>query len=126
MMWGVAAIGFFSGIISGMGIGGGTILIPALLFLTEVNQQQAQGVNLIYFIPTAVVALITHHKNGTLDLKTAKPLALLGLAGPAAGAFLAVSLESEILKKLFGGFLLLMGLSEIFKKKKGEDTHAKG
>ena len=126
MMWGVAAIGFFSGIISGMGIGGGTILIPALLFLTEVNQQQAQGVNLIYFIPTAVVALITHHKNGTLDLKTAKPLALLGLAGAAAGAFLAVSLESEILKKLFGGFLLLMGLSEIFKKKKGEDTHAKG
>ena len=95
MMWGVAAIGFFSGIISGMGIGGGTILI-------------------------------THHKNGTLDLKTAKPLALLGLAGAAAGAFLAVSLESEILKKLFGGFLLLMGLSEIFKKKKGEDTHAKG
>lgn len=81
MMWGVAAIGFFSGIISGMGIGGGTILIPALLFLTEVNQQQAQGVNLIYFIPTAVVALITHRKNGTLDLKTAKPLALLGLAG---------------------------------------------
>ena len=125
MMWGVAAIGFFSGIISGMGIGGGTILIPALLFLTEVNQQQAQGVNLIYFIPTAVVALITHRKNGTLDLKTAKPLALLGLAGAAAGAFLAVSLESEILKKLFGGFLLLMGLSEFFKKKKGEDTHAK-
>lgn len=121
----IAAIGFFSGIISGMGIGGGTILIPALLFLTEVNQQQAQGVNLIYFIPTAVVALITHRKNGTLDLKTAKPLALLGLAGAAAGAFLAVSLESEILKKLFGGFLLLMGLSEIFKKKKGEDTHAK-
>ena len=40
MMWGVAAIGFFSGIISGMGIGGGTILIPALLFLTEVNQRQ--------------------------------------------------------------------------------------
>ena len=68
MMWGVAAIGFFSGIISGMGIGGGTILIPALLFLTEVNQQQAQGVNLIYFIPTAVVALIAHRRIGTLRL----------------------------------------------------------
>ena len=90
-----------------------------------IEDAAAQGVNLIYFIPTAVVALITHRKNGTLDLKTAKPLALLGLAGAAAGAFLAVSLESEILKKLFGGFLLLMGLSEIFKKKKGEDTHAK-
>ncbi|MBQ7759167.1 sulfite exporter TauE/SafE family protein [Anaerotignum sp.] len=126
MMWGVAAIGFFSGIISGMGIGGGTILIPALLFLTEIDQQQAQGVNLIYFIPTAITALITHQKKGNLDWKTAKPLALMGLAGAAAGAFLAVSLESEILKKIFGGFLFLMGLSEIFKKKKGGNKDAKG
>ena len=126
MMWGVAAIGFFSGIISGMGIGGGTILIPALLFLTEIDQQQAQGVNLIYFIPTAITALITHQKKGNLDWTTAKPLALMGLAGAAAGAFLAVSLESEILKKIFGGFLFLMGLSEIFKKKKGGNKDAKG
>ena len=124
MMWGVAAIGFFSGIISGMGIGGGTILIPALLFLTDITQQQAQGVNLIYFIPTAITALITHQKKGNLDWKTAKPLAILGLLGAAAGAFLAVSLESEVLKKVFGGFLFLMGLSEIFKKKKGEKKHA--
>ncbi len=124
MMW-VALVGFCSGIISGMGIGGGTILIPALLFLTDITQQQAQGVNLIYFIPTAVTALITHQKKGNLDWKTAKPIALLGLAGAAAGAFLAVSLESDLLRKIFGGFLFLMGLSEIFKKKeKGEKNHA--
>ena len=124
MMW-VALVGFCSGIISGMGIGGGTILIPALLFLTEIDQQQAQGVNLIYFIPTAITALITHQKKGNLDWKTAKPIALLGLAGAAAGAFLAVSLESEILRKIFGGFLFLMGLSEIFtRKKKGDDKNA--
>ncbi|MBQ3614741.1 MAG: sulfite exporter TauE/SafE family protein [Anaerotignum sp.] len=121
-MW-VALVGFCSGIISGMGIGGGTILIPALLFFTDITQQQAQGVNLIYFIPTAITALITHQKKGTLDWKTAKPLAILGLAGAAAGAFLAVSLESEVLRKIFGGFLFLMGLSEIFKKKK-EKKHA--
>lgn len=129
MMWGVAAIGFFSGIISGMGIGGGTILIPALLFLTGIDQHQAQGVNLIYFIPTAITALITHQKKGNLSWETAKPLALMGLAGAAAGAFLAVSLESEILKRIFGGFLFLMGLSEIFKKKKtgkGESQNGKG
>ena len=125
MMW-VALVGFCSGIISGMGIGGGTILIPALLFLTEIDQQQAQGVNLIYFIPTAITALITHQKKGNLAWKTAKPIALLGLAGAAAGAFLAVSLESEFLRKIFGGFLFLMGLSEIFKKekRKGEKNHA--
>lgn len=125
MIW-AAAVGFCSGIISGMGIGGGTILIPALLFLTELNQQQAQGVNLIYFIPTAITALITHQKKGNLDWKTAKPLALMGLAGAAAGAFLAVSLESQFLRKCFGGFLFLMGLSEVCKKKekKGDDTDA--
>lgn len=123
MMW-VALVGFCAGIISGMGIGGGTILIPALLFLTDITQQQAQGVNLIYFIPTAITALITHQKKGNLDWKTAKPLAVLGLAGAVAGAFLAVSLESELLRKIFGGFLFLMGLSEIFKKKKGEKNNA--
>ena len=128
MMWSVALIGFCSGIISGMGIGGGTILIPALLFLTEVNQHQAQGVNLIYFVPTAITALLTHQKQGNLSWHIAKPLALMGLAGAAAGAFLAVSLESAFLQKIFGGFLFLMGLSEIFKKKKdkGEDQNGKG
>ena len=120
MMW-VVLIGFFSGIISGMGIGGGTILIPALLFLTEITRQQAQGVNLVYFVPTAITALITHQKKGDLDWKTAKPIALSGLAGAAAGAFLAVSLGSGLLRKLFGGFLFLMGLSEIFKTRKKED-----
>ena len=123
MMW-VALVGFCSGIISGMGIGGGTILIPALLFFTDITQQQAQGVNLIYFVPTAITALITHQKKGNLDWKTARPLAVLGLAGAAAGAFLAVSLESEILRWFFGGFLFLMGLSEMFKKKKGDDKNA--
>ena len=123
MMW-VALVGFCSGIISGMGIGGGTILIPALLFFTDITQQQAQGVNLIYFVPTAITALITHQKKGNLDWKTARPLAVLGLAGAAAGAFLAVSLESEILRRIFGGFLFLRGLSEIFKKKKGDDKNA--
>ena len=58
MIW-IIVIGIVSGMISGMGIGGGTILIPALLFLQDMNQQQAQGINLIYFIPTAVIALIT-------------------------------------------------------------------
>ena len=66
MIW-VIVIGIVSGMISGMGIGGGTILIPALLFLQDMNQQQAQGINLIYFIPTAVIALITHIKNKNIE-----------------------------------------------------------
>lgn len=126
-MWaGVLAVGFFSGIISGMGIGGGTILIPALLLLTDINQHQAQGVNLVYFIPTALTALAAHQKAGNIEWKTARPLALAGLAGAAAGALLAVSLKASLLRRAFGAFLLLMGLSEVFKKKgKGGGAHGK-
>jgi uncharacterized membrane protein YfcA len=119
MIW-VVVIGFFSGIISGMGIGGGTILIPALILILELDQHQAQGVNLIYFVPTAVVALITHTKNKNVLWKTARPLALFGLGGAAAGSFLAVSMDADLLRKIFGGFLFLMGMSEVFKKKKQE------
>lgn len=132
MMWGVALIGFCAGIISGMGIGGGTILIPALLFLVEISQHQAQGINLLYFIPTALVALFIHRKAGNLSGKVAKPLVLFGLVGAAAGAWLAVSLESALLRKLFGGFLFLMGVSELCKKdgqknsKKGGNLNGKG
>ncbi len=116
MIW-VVIIGFASGIISGMGIGGGTILIPALLFLQDMNQQQAQGINLIYFVPTAIIALITHSKNGNIEKKTAKALIIPGLLGAIGGAFLAVYLKAEILRKCFGGFLFLMGLTEVFRKK---------
>lgn len=117
MIW-VVVIGFFSGIISGMGIGGGTLLIPALILILGIDQHQAQGVNLIYFLPTAMTALVTHQKKHNILWETTKPLALFGLAGAAVGAFLAVSLEAELLRKAFGGFLFLMGLSELFKKKK--------
>lgn len=116
MIW-VVVIGALAGIISGMGIGGGTILIPALLFLQDMNQQQAQGINLIYFVPTAIIALITHNKNGNIEKKTAKALVVPGLLGAVAGSFLAVHLDAVILRKCFGGFLFLMGLSEVLKKK---------
>ena len=125
MIW-VAVIGFVAGIISGMGIGGGTILIPALLFLQDINQQQAQGINLLYFVPTAVIALITHIKNKNIETKVVKPIVWIGLLGAAAGAFLAVKMEADLLRKFFGGFLLLMGLSEVFhkqKNKKGEHKY---
>lgn len=58
-------IGFLSGIISGMGIGGGAILIPALILTYGIEQKLAQGINLVYFLPTAVIALIVHIKKKT-------------------------------------------------------------
>lgn len=108
--------GFASGIISGMGIGGGTILIPALSIFLATEQHIAQGVNLLYFIPTALVALWVHIKNKAINYKIAIPIVLLGIAGAVGGSLLALILHSALLKKLFGGFLFLMGIYEICKK----------
>lgn len=111
-------IGLLSGVVSGMGIGGGTILIPALTIFSDVNQQVAQGVNLIYFIPTATASLIVHFKNKAVDVKTALYIAVPGVFGAAAGAIIAGYISPGILRKIFGVFLFFMGIYEIFKKKK--------
>lgn len=110
-----AIIGLFSGVISGMGIGGGAILIPALILLTNMTQQSAQGINLLYFLPTAVAALIIHCKNKAVEWKCALIIGMSGVIAALLGAWIAVGLKSELLQKLFGGFLLLTGIYEIYK-----------
>lgn len=117
-----ALLGFFSGVISGMGIGGGVILIPALSFFTDWSQQQAQAANLLFFLPTACVALFKHKKEGNVEGDVVKRLVFWGLAGSALGAFLAVGFDGELLRKLFGGFLAVMGLLEIFQAKKQQNS----
>lgn len=118
-------IGLASGIISGMGIGGGAILIPALVFLFMLDQHAAQGVNLLFFIPTAIIALVIHARNRKLDFRTAWPIIAGGLVGAFIGSQLAVSLEGKVLRKWFGIFLLLLGLYEILRKSKEKDMTEK-
>lgn len=105
-------IGLFFGIISGMGIGGGTVLIPALVFLAGLSQHAAQGINLVAFFPTAILAIFLHVKNGYIKYRMAIYLFLAGAIGAFLGAELAVITSSEILKRLFGIFLLVMGIYE--------------
>ncbi len=107
-------IGFVSGIISGMGIGGGAILIPALILLEGINQQTAQGVNLLYFLPTAIISLIVHIKNKNVEIKTALILGGSGVVGAIGGSLFAVQLSGTLLRKLFGFFLLLIGVYEVY------------
>ncbi len=118
MIIGMVIIGFLSGIISGMGIGGGTILIPALSIFFNYEQHTAQNFNLIYFIPTAIIALFTHAKSGNIEKTVLWKIVLFGLIGAGIGAFAAINMEADILRKCFGGFLLIMGILEIFKKEK--------
>ena len=111
----VAIIGFFAGIIGGMGMGGGTILIPALILFAHIDPKIAQSINLLSSIPMAIFALIIHIKNKNVILKLVIPIALFGILGSIVGAFLANYLSSEILKKAFGIFLFVVGCFEIKK-----------
>lgn len=109
--------GLAAGLLTGAGIGGGTLLLVYLTNFGGMAQRQAQGVNLLYFLITAPPALWGHLKNGLVD----KPLALrAGAAGAAAAglaAWLTAGLDPGLLRKAFGAFTVLVGLREVFCKK---------
>ena len=109
-------VGLFSGVISGMGIGRGALLIPAVVFFCGFSQQEAQLVNLVYFIPTAISALFMHKKNGNIEVSVIKPLVIYGVLGAILGSFIASAIDDFILRKLFGAFIGIMGIMEILKK----------
>lgn len=111
-------VGLISGVIGGMGIGGGTILIPSLIFLTSLKQQIVQSINLISFVPVSIVALVVHYRNKNILFKISCPLIFFGIFGTYIGSKLALNLPSILLRKWFGVFLLVMGLYEIFFKDK--------
>ena len=98
----VILIGLVAGIISGMGIGGGAILIPALVLFVKPEQHVAQSVNLLFFIPTAIVALVIHIRHKKINFKTGIPILIFGLAGAIIGSNIALSINGEILRKIFG------------------------
>ena len=111
-----AAVGFGTGIVSAFGIGGGTLLLLVMTLFLGVEGPVARCINLLYFLPTAVCALIFHAKHRQICWKAVVPAALAGCAAAVPGALLAASLEMELLRKLFGGFLIAVGLVEIFCK----------
>lgn len=108
-------IGFFAGIIGGMGMGGGTILIPALILLAGIDPRIAQSVNLLSSIPMTIIALFIHIKNKNVVLKLVIPIALFGVLGAVCGSFVANYISPQILKRVFGLFLLIVGSIEIKK-----------
>ena len=105
--------GVVSGIISGMGIGGGIILIPVLTIFLGFDQKVAQGITLLYFIPTAIFALIVHIKNKTIDFKIAAKVASTGIISAAIGAYCTKYFSTPMLSKIFAVFLLSVGICQI-------------
>lgn len=109
-----AIIGLISGIVSGTGMGGGTILIFLLSFLLGVEQHVAQATNLIFFIPTSIVAIIVNIKNKNIDIKLAIIISIFGILGAIWGANISIHTDVNLLKKFFGAFLAVIAMHEIY------------
>lgn len=111
-------LGLFAGTISGVvGIGGGVIIVPALLFLFGFTQQQAQGTTLALLIPPiGFLAAYTYFKNGLVDIKAAVFICAGFFIGGFIGSKIAVNLSNEILHKIFGGIIIIIGIYMLLKK----------
>ena len=115
-------ISCLSGIFAGMGMGGGTILIPLLSLFFTVGQHTAQAVNLIAFIPMSIVALVIHFKNKLVRFEKTLLIILPGIATCIIGCYISRLITGDLLKRCFGGFLIVLSIYQFITQiKKKED-----
>ena len=112
-----ALAGFLAGIPGGMGMGGGTVLIPILIVFLSIPQHVAQAVNLITFIPMAIVVLIFHFKNKLVKIKDLVWLIIPAVIFAVGSSLLATIIEGDLLKRIFGGFLIALSVVQFFSQK---------
>ena len=113
--------GLGASVISAWGVGGGTLLLLVMTLFLGVDQRTAQGVNLLFFLPTAASALICHTKGGYLDKPTLKAAVPAAVIAALIGAWISNAVDVEVLRKPFGVYLLLSGISLVWPKKKKAD-----
>lgn len=113
---GLLLLGLFAGVLSSMvGIGGGIVIVPALVMLFAINQKLAQGTSLVMLLPPiGILAVVNYYKAGYVDFKIAGILIIAFIAGSYFGSKLALNLEETTLKRIFGGFLMLLAVKYIF------------
>lgn len=112
----LAAIGLAAGILSGLfGVGGGLIMVPAMVFFLGMSQHAAQGTSLaVLVMPVALVAAYTYHQQGQLNFKYALVIAAVFVVGSFLGAKLSLGLNETLLKRIFGLLMLIMSIKLIF------------
>ena len=112
------AAGLFSGILSSWGIGGGTLLLLLMTLFLDVEPTMARSINLLYFLPTAAAGLLYHRKHGLLDQTAIRCAAPWGIIAAIAGALLSTAVDTSLLRRPFGVYLIVMGLITLFSKQK--------
>lgn len=113
-------VGLLTGILSGCGVGGGSLLVLYLTNLAGMEQSRAGGINLLYFLCCAPVALISHIRNRLIDGKAALWCSLAGVPVAVAASLLATAIDISLLRRGFGLLLLYIGFKELFCKKTAE------
>ena len=121
MVFGEIIAGIIGGIVAGMGMGGGTLTIPILTVFLSYEQIQAQGINLIAFLPMSVIALWIHIKNHLVDFKSTWLLAVVGCVFSLGGALIANNISNAILKKFFAFFLIGLAIWQIVEMKRNKN-----
>ena len=120
MNWLLAFLcGFATSILSAWGVGGGTLLLLVMTLFLGVDQRTAQGVNLLFFLPTAAAALLFHWKQGYLDRPTLKSALPWAVALALAGAWIATAVDVDILRRPFGIYLLVSGAVMLWPRRGG-------
>lgn len=114
-------VGFGAAFIGALGMGGGAVLLIYLTCVAGVSQLTAQGLNLLFFLPIAIVALIIHIKNKLIDYKVAIQAIIGGVIGVFIGKFIADKCGDNILQIAFAIFLLFLGIKELFTKSNNTD-----
>lgn len=117
--------GILSGIATGIGLGGGTVLIILLTVFQNLDQKTAQGINLVFFIPTSIVAIILFIKNKQLKIKENLIIIIGGIIGAFWGAKLANNFNNAVLRKIFGIFILVIACVEIWNYYKNKMNNIK-
>lgn len=119
--------GFIAGNITGLGMGGGTILILLLNVFMNLNQHVSQATNLIFFIPTAIASIITNIKYRNIDFKLSKITIFFGIVGAIIGSNISQKITSNSLKKYFAFFILIIAIHEVYQiykeYKRNKKTH---
>ncbi|RMG79129.1 MAG: sulfite exporter TauE/SafE family protein [Bacteroidetes bacterium] len=110
------AIGMLAGVFSGMfGIGGGVIIVPALVYLAGMTQHEAQGTSIgLMLLPIGILAALNYYKSGNLNIKAGLIIAVAFVIGGYFGSKISLSLNQDVLKRLFGILMLIISLRMIF------------
>lgn len=106
------------GFLAGLGVGGGSLLILWLTLILHIDQGQARIMNLMFFVPAAIISCLFRWKQGTLSLKKVLPAILAACIMAGVFSYISHHMDMNILKKLFGGLLLITGLREVLYKPK--------